>query len=382
MHSKILYIQYTNPACYPSLEHSSVILAGKGWKISFFGTGSFGGSNALSFKKHPNISFKKLSYCPAGWKQKFHYIWFSLRAIWHCLWWRPGWIYASESLSCPIVLALSYLPGVKIIYHEHDSPNLQQNASGFVKYVLKARGNLASKAALCILPNEERMKKFIRETGRAGDTLCVWNCPRLEEVSLSRGLSKNREITLYYHGTVSRDYLPFGILKAMSELPSGISLKIIGYETIGSSGYIGGLIEEANRLGIAERIEILKSMPRYQIWEYCSRGDIGLAFIPAKDQDVNNINKICASVKPFDYMACGLALLVSDLPDWRKMYVEPGYGLACDPEDPKDIARALRWFIENPEKRDEMGKRARQKVATEWNYEKQFEPVLEYISRN
>lgn len=382
MHSKILYIQYTNPACYPSLEHSSVILADKGWKIIFLGTGSFGEWNVLNFKEHPNILLKRLPYCPAGWKQKFHYIWFSLWAIWHCLWWQPGWIYASESLSCPIALILSYLFRVKIIYHEHDSPGLQQDISGFVRYTLKTRKDLASRAALCILPNEERVKKFIQETDRTGDTLCVWNCPRLEEVSLPGELSKNKKTALYYHGTISRDYLPLSILKAMSELPPGINLKIIGYETIGSSGYIGELIEEANRLGIAERIEILKPMPRYQIWKYCSRGDVGLAFIPVKNQDVNNINKICASVKPFDYMACGLALLVSDLPDWRKMYVEPGYGLTCDPEDPKDIARALRWFIENPEKRGEMGKRARQKIVVEWNYEKQFEPVLEYISRN
>ena len=379
MHSKILYIQYTNPACYPSLEHSSMILADKGWKIIFLGTGSFGESNVLNFKEHPNISLKRLSYCPAGIRQKFHYIWYSLWVLWHCLWWRPRWIYASEPLSCPIALILSYLPRLKIIYHEHDSPNSQQGVSGFVNYVLKARKNLASKAALCILPNEERVKRFVRETGREGDTLCVWNCPRLKEAAPQRKIKRNRETTLYYHGTISRGYLPLGILKAMSDLPAEIILKIIGYETIGSSGYISELREEANRLGITKRIEILKPIPRYQIWEYCSNGDIGLAFIPAKSQDVNNINKTCASVKPFDYMACGLALLVSDLPDWRKMYVEPGYGLSCNSEDAGSIAASLRYFLEHPEETREMGECGRQKILEGWNYEKQFEPVLNRI---
>ncbi|MCX5686485.1 MAG: glycosyltransferase [Candidatus Omnitrophica bacterium] len=325
---------------------------------------------------------RRLRFCIGGWKQKFHYIWFSLWAIWHCLWWRPRWIYASEPLSCPIALMLSYLSRIKIIYHEHDSPDLQQNVSGFTKYVLKARKDLALKSELCVLPNEERMKKFIQETGRAGDTFCIWNCPRLEETTPQRKLPRNRELTLYYHGTISRDHLPFGILKAVSKLPSEIILKIIGYETVGSSGYVSELKKEANRLGIAERIEIINPMSRYQILEYCSNGDIGLAFIPMKSQDTNNINKTGASVKAFDYMALGLALLVSDLPDWRKMYVEPRYGLACNPEDPEDIVRVLRWFLEHPEETREMGERGRQKILSEWNYERQFEPVSNIINRS
>ena len=48
-----------------------------------------------------------------------------------------------------------------------------------------------------------------------------------------------------------------------------------------------------------------------------------------------------ASNKPFDYMAAGLALLVSDQPDWRAMFVEPGYARACDPTDPSSIATSL-----------------------------------------
>ena len=35
----------------------------------------------------------------------------------------------------------------------------------------------------------------------------------------------------------------------------------------------------------------------------------------------------------FDYMAAGLALLVSDLADWREMFVARGFARACDPAD-------------------------------------------------
>lgn len=87
-----------------------------------------------------------------------------------------------------------------------------------------------------------------------------------------------------------------------------------------------------------------------------------------------------ASNKPFDCLACGLALLVSDLPDWREMYVTPGYGLTCDPDNPETIATALRWFLEHPDEMRAMGKRGRQRILEEWNYERQFLPVSEWLN--
>jgi glycosyltransferase involved in cell wall biosynthesis len=82
-----------------------------------------------------------------------------------------------------------------------------------------------------------------------------------------------------------------------------------------------------------------------------------------------------ASNKPFDYLACGLALLVSDLPDWRSAYVEPGYGLACDPQDPESIAGAVRRFLGDPGLARSMGENGRQRILADWNYEGRFLPV-------
>jgi glycosyltransferase involved in cell wall biosynthesis len=55
--------------------------------------------------------------------------------------------------------------------------------------------------------------------------------------------------------------------------------------------------------------------------------------------------------------------------------VVPGYGLTCNPEDPASIATALRWYLEHPIQRREMGDRGRQKILDEWHYETQFQKV-------
>src|ERR1700691_6128491 len=117
---RVLYIQYTNPAGYPPLEHSSRILADAGWQVLFLGTGALGAA-ALRFPPHPNICVRDLNFCPAGWRQKLHYLLFCLWVLGWAMIWRPRWIYASDHLICPVALALTALPGPRVLYHEHDS---------------------------------------------------------------------------------------------------------------------------------------------------------------------------------------------------------------------------------------------------------------------
>jgi hypothetical protein len=49
--------------------------------------------------------------------------------------------------------------------------------------------------------------------------------------------------------------------------------------------------------------------------------------MPTCSRDRNEQAMSGASNKAFDYLVCGLAVLVSNLPDWRSTFVEPGYGL-------------------------------------------------------
>ncbi len=378
---RILYLQYTNPACYPSLEHSSRILAEAGWEVLFLGTGGLG-VDALRFPPDDRITVRQLPFRHAGWRQKLQYLGFCVWALVWALRWRPRWVYCSDPLSCPVALALTVLPGVRLIYHEHDSPTsgnggLQRN-SRFARFVLWSRRRVARRAALCILPNQQRMARFVGEMGNGPTVSCVWNCPSLEEVRPSRAPSDGR-LTVYYHGNIGPGYLPPSVLKAVAMLRGDLRLWIIGYETISTLHYRDFLKGEARRFGIGDCVEFLEPMPRYRLMKMCAESDVGLALVPRNDGDVNNLHMTGASNKPFDYLACGLALLVSDLPDWRRLYVDPGYGLACDPDDPKSIAAALRWFLEHPNEMRAMGERGRQRIAADWHYERRFAPVLELM---
>jgi glycosyltransferase involved in cell wall biosynthesis len=233
---------------------------------------------------------------------------------------------------------------------------------------------------MCILPNQQRAEQFAQEMTNGQNVLCVWNCPAQEEVCPPHSPHNGNGLWVLYHGSIVPVRLPLTVLSALGRLPATVKLCVIGYETIGHRGYVRQLQETASQLGLGNRVKFLGAIPtRGELLERCHRCDVGLAFMPKDSDDINEQAMTGASNKPFDYLACGLALLVADLPDWRKLFVESGYGLACDSNNPESIAAILRWFLEHPYEMRQMGELGRQQIIREWNYESQFTRVLNRI---
>jgi glycosyltransferase involved in cell wall biosynthesis len=380
LRKRVLYIQYTNPGGYPPLQHSSKMLADAGWSVLFLGTGA-SGAGGLDFPPHERIAVRRMPFEKPGWKQKAQYLRFFLWVMWKALVWRPRWIYASDPLSCPAALAATYLPWVTVLYHEHDTPGEKQG-DGFFALVMRARRNLAKRARICVLPNANRLKRFESELGPLRASACVWNCPGLYEVPPASRSAAGDSIWLLYHGTLVPERLSPVVIDALALLPDRVKLRAVGYETVGARGYAETLRQRAESLGIGHRLEILPAVSRSELLPITLRSDIGLALIPMRVSDYNFEAMAGASNKVFDYMACGLPVLVSALPEWCEMFVRPGYGLACNPEDAASIAAALRPLVEHPSGMREMGESGRRQILAHWNYETVFAPVFDLITRN
>ena len=375
MGRRILYIQFTDPAAYPPIEHSAVLLAERGWDVVLLGTGTLGDLK-LELPAYPRIRVRKMGFVAAGWKQKLNYSAFFLWILYWALRWRPQWVYASDPLAAPAVWLLQKLTNVRVVYHEHDSPSLKQPLSGFMNKVLAYRERLGRDADLCVLPQRERLLNFLEETQRLKPTFCVWNCPRVDEIP-ERNCDHNDELVLYYHGSVNRVRLPTQMIIAASRLSRSVRLQVAGYGT--EDGYVEELMRLALENEAATLIEYRGAMPRRNLFRYASRAHIGVSLMPKNSDDINLRHMVGASNKAFDYMACGLPLLVSDLPEWVSTFVKPGYALACDPSDPDSIEVALRWFLDHPDERRDMGRRCRDKIQQGWNYETEFANVLAAI---
>ena len=369
----IVYVQYTNPAGYPPLLHSSSLLASRGWKPLFLGTGSIG-SNDLVLDSGSGIRSKRIRFVKAGPMQKLHYLGFTLWCLLWALRNRPLWIYASDPLSAPVAHVISRVTRAKVLYHEHDSP--PQESGRARSLVGRARARLVRDAHIVVVPNSHRADVLAREVGRDEVTV-VWNCPTRGEIKSLGSLDKNG-ICVWYHGSFSPELFPETVVRALEHLPRDVRLRAAGYETSGNQGYGQMLLDLAAEIGVADRVEFLGPLPRDVLLEEARKCHIGLCPMIESKDDVNHIGMVGASNKPFDYMACNLALVVPATHQWQ-VFVDEGVALSCDPAETGTLSSVLQRLVEDHELRTSMIERGRARVQNDWNYETQFKPILRML---
>jgi glycosyltransferase involved in cell wall biosynthesis len=370
---RILYVQFTNPGNYPPLQHSARMLVDAGWDVRVLGTESFGSSSLLRFPSHNRIQITTLRFFSGGFLQKLHYVWFCVRVIWIAIWWRGSWIYASDLTSYLPALLACLLTGRKVILHEHDSP--PQKGNWFHNLLFFARKQLARRATAVVVPNHARAVTFRCQTG-ARSVSVVWNCPSLIEVAKTNRIAHEGFI-IYYHGNLSPALLPLTVLEALQLLPEDVTLRVVGYETLGSVGYTRHIQETASRLNIAHRVDIRPPVSRLDLLKISSGADVGIALFPVATGSGDSYSG--ASNKVFDYLCCGIPVLITDCPEWNTFLDGVGCSLPCNPADPVSISQAVLTLYQDRALAQNMGRHGRKRILSGWNYETQFAPVLEIL---
>src|SRR5262249_36064415 len=145
--------------------------------------------------------------------------------------------------------------------------------------------------------------------------IVVQNCPTLDEVGPPRA-PHDGPLRVLYHGSIVPARLPLTVIDAIAAVPD-VTLVIAGYETVGHPGHVEALLSRARGLGVSDRVNHRGLVPlRRDLLEECASCDVGLALMPMESDDINEQAMAGASNKPFDYLARGLPLIVSDLRDW------------------------------------------------------------------
>lgn len=349
MKADIVYIQYTNPACYPPLQHSSRMFANAGMKVLFLGTGSGGQSNSFEFPYHENITVKRWNFCKPGWKQKVHYAAFCLWSSFTAWWSGAKWVYASDPFSCPAAILCRIMFGRKILYHEHDSPNIKTN-----KYTLfesiqkKARKYIGKNSDIVVFPNQKRSDLFAKETGRELPINIVWNTPSQFEYPDQDKVS-TKKTKIFYHGSVSENLLPIYLIEVLKICPD-LELEFVGYNAGLKIDYIAEFLNAALLQGIGNRVTYKGFFSRKDLLAYCSSCLIGLAIFPMTSDNVNLKYLAGASNKVFDYLLCGMLVLLPKDDQWVELLGDNERCFFCDTESVESIVVAIKDMLEYGEK--------------------------------
>lgn len=371
---RILYLQYSTPAAYPPLIHSARLLAGRGWQVELLGS-PIAGVDQLRFPTHPQIQLEWTPIQPAGrLRRKLHYLDYLRRAKAMARQFHPQWVYLSDWTAAPLGPWFKR-NGFRVLYHEHDCPHPGRGL--FQSWLRRKRRETIQGADIVVAPNQDRLDLLLRGVSRTGPSLKVWNCPLKDDLPAElQPAEQGDPFLLYYHGTLVEERLPFGLLDVLVAFPTA-QLTLVGYVPEGAQGFQREFQKRAEEKGVADRTHWLGSRSHGELARLGGQANVGIAFVPAEPGDTNLATLPGASNKLFDYMALGLWALATDRPEWRRAFGD--LVLYVDPLKPESMVTRLRELNDDPARARSMRQRAFDRIREDWNYEHQFQPVLDIL---
>jgi glycosyltransferase involved in cell wall biosynthesis len=285
----------------------------------------------------------------------------------------------------PLGFALKVLkPSAAVVYDVHeDYPAMMQ-----VKYWLpRPLRPFIAKAAHCantasgrcfdgiVVADPSVGRDFQRVAGHK--TIVYYNFPTLSLFTPETAEPPIAQADLVYIGGMSERAGIFVLLDALALLAQqGItpSVRLAGY-TDGAAG-LAAIQQGIRSRGLNDQVELQGRIPHRQVPAWIRSGRIGLVPLQPIAKFMKNI-----PTKMFEYWACGLPVIASDLPPIRPFLTEGKNGLLFDPTSAKDLARAIAWLVRHPREGKTMGQYGQEQVHADWNNDRQIDALVGFYKQ-
>ncbi len=213
----------------------------------------------------------------------------------------------------PIGVVLKLLFSAKLVYDAHELETETEGLTGFRKKLSKfAEKNLIPYMDMCIVVGEEIRKWYVNEY-KCKNIEVVLNCPNYSKIQKNDtirerlGIPFGKKIVLYLGGMSEGRGIRF-LLNTFDLLRGGnYELVLIGY------GELAGLATEHSKVNA--HIHYLPAVNPEEVIKYASSADIGVSFI----EDNCLSYHYCLPNKLFEYCMADVPVIVSDLPEMRRI---------------------------------------------------------------
>lgn len=181
-----------------------------------------------------------------------------------------------------------------------------------------------------------------------------------------------------YSMPVEPEFLPNGPAKAHTVIHAGNLTEERGITTLAQAvskmdatlilcGRFASFEYQQKVLSICPsgKIEYMGNLNRQALFEQYARAAIGVCTLHAVGQYALLDNM---STKVYEYMQCGLPVIMSNFPcyqHWNNIY---HFGICVDPSNVDEIASAIRYLFDHPEEARQMGENGRRAVKEEFNW--------------
>jgi glycosyltransferase involved in cell wall biosynthesis len=234
---------------------------------------------------------------------------------------------------------------------------------------------LASRLAAIITISEPMKPRF---AGCRGICIPVRNFPNLEMISQAlaghKPQSGAKRYSIIHNGKMSQERGFRIILEAMDlvvkQKPEAVCAILGDAESYGWLDKEG--LNLMNRLIKQGNLQIIGRVPHQEVFQYLEVSHIGwkprLHYQEALDVTV------------FEYMACALPIVASDVPLINDIIRKSRCGIIIAPGDAKAHAAAILYLLEHPAEAKKMGAKGKKAVFEKYNWETESKKLLELYS--
>jgi glycosyltransferase involved in cell wall biosynthesis len=239
-------------------------------------------------------------------------------------------------------------------------------------------GGLQQVAALCFDGVMTADSGTLRPVARVGHSrkLTFYNFPNLEVFPAPRATAA-KDFDVVYRGGLSERAGTWVLLEAVRMLAlqgTNVRLLLIGYCDDGEVER--ALRDHVQSLGLAAQVEIMGRIRHSEMAQALGRARIGIC--PLQDIPKFRVN---IPVKVFEYWACGLPVIASDLPPIRPFFKNVHGGILFSPSNAAEMAQAIAWLLEHPASSERMGQRGREAVEQRFNHEREVRKLERFFAQ-
>lgn len=295
---------------------------------------------------------------------------------------RSGIYHFQDPELLPVALALKTFFRKRVIYDAYeDFPSMALHVRSIpsalrplVARIIAAAEGLAARTFDGVMTADPYTLRRLARTGRS-HKLVFYNFPNLDYFPAPSPVEK--PFDLVYRGGLSERAGTYVLLEALRILADkGKSAKLL------LLGYFDGSAEEAalhrriRDLALAANVTIRGRIDHEEMAAALSQARIGISPLQAIPKFLLNI-----PVKIFEYWACGLPVIASDLPPIRPYFGNVRAGILFPPDDAQALASSIAWMLDHPQAASEMGREGRQAVVTRFNNRKESERFRRFCMR-
>jgi glycosyltransferase involved in cell wall biosynthesis len=280
----------------------------------------------------------------------------------------------------PLGLALKVLrPSAAVVYDVHEDYPAMMRVKywipGPLRPLIAQAAHLANTAAgVCldgiVVADPHVQQDFQRVA--LHKSIVYYNFPTLSLFTPAPAEPSSAQVDLVYIGGMSDRSGIFVLLDALALLAKqGLtpSVRLAGY-TDGDAG-LAAIQQGICTRGISAQVELRGRIPHTQVPAWIRSGRIGLVTLQPIAKFLKNI-----PTKMFEYWACSLPIIASDLPPIRPFLTNGKNGLLFAPTSAEDLARVIVWLMRHPCEGKAMGQYGQEQVFKDWNNDRQIDGLI------